>query len=174
MAGDCPEEGLIMHPDDDHGPRAQLSIIDRLLDDEPKNRQEAPLTRAQTVRKAREALRRDLEWLLNTRAFPEEIEEELEHTNASVFTYGVPDFSACSATAAQTRVRLELALQRALELFEPRLSGVTVEAAPPDKGDRGILRFVISGWFHLPPVPLQVSFETRLELTRGQYRVSSE
>jgi type VI secretion system protein ImpF len=163
-----------MHPDDNRETRAQLSIVDRLLDDEPKNRQEAPLTRAQTVRKAREALRRDLEWLLNTRAFPEEIEEELEYTNASMFTYGVPDFSACSATSAQTRQRLERALKRALDLFEPRLSAVTVEASPPDKGDRGILRFLISGWFHLPPAPMQVSFETRLELARGQFRIHGE
>jgi type VI secretion system protein ImpF len=159
-------------PPDDREARPQLSVLDRLLDDEPKHRQEVPLTRAQAVRKAKEALRRDLEWLLNTRAFPEKLEEELECLNASVFTYGLPDFTVASASAAQTRIRLDL--ERALDLFEPRLFDVRVEALGLEKEDKGLLRFVISGWFRMLPAPLEVSFATRLELSRGQYRIDGE
>jgi type VI secretion system protein ImpF len=53
--------------------RPQLSVLDRLLDDEPKKREEVQPTAAQTVRQLKDALRRDLEWLLNTRSYPEEI-----------------------------------------------------------------------------------------------------
>src|SRR3954447_23318001 len=109
---------------DDRQARAQLSVFDRLLDDDPKNRHEVPLTRAQSVRMAKDSLRRDLEWLLNTRSFTEEIEEELEFVSTSVLAYGLPDFTADSPSAAQTRIRLERSLKRALELFEPRLFDV--------------------------------------------------
>ena len=152
--------------------RVQLSVLDRLLDDEPKNTDEAQPTRSQTIARLKDALRRDLEWLLNTRAFPEEIEEELEETGASVFTYGLPDFSSLTAGSLQTKTRLERALQRALEVFEPRLLNVAVKAVDSDeKGEKRIIRFLISGWLHMSPAPLQVSFDTRLQLARGEYRV---
>ena len=57
-----------------NGPDAAvtLSVLDRLIDDDPRTSIEAPLTRAQSVRTLRDVVRRDLEWLLNTRqvAFP--------------------------------------------------------------------------------------------------------
>ena len=44
-----------------------LSVLDRLIDLEPKAAVEAPLTRSQSVRLLKAAVHRDLEWLLNTR-----------------------------------------------------------------------------------------------------------
>lgn len=155
--------------------RVQLSVLDRLLDDEPKNREEAQPTRSQTIARLKDALRRDLEWLLNTRSFPEEIEDELEETSASVFTYGLPDFSSLAAGSKQTKARLERALQRVLDVFEPRLINVTVKAVDgDDKGEKRTIRFLISGWLYMDPAPLQVSFDTRLQVTRGEYRVVGE
>ena len=43
-----------------------LSVLDRLIDRDPKNRSEIPYTRAQSLRELKLALKRDLEWLLNT------------------------------------------------------------------------------------------------------------
>lgn len=155
--------------------RVQLSVLDRLLDDEPKNREEAQPTRSQTIARLKDALRRDLEWLLNTRSFPEEIEDELEETSASVFTYGLPDFSSLAAGSKQTKARLERALQRVLDVFEPRLINVTVKAVDgDDKGEKRTIRFLISGWLYMDPAPLQVSFDTRLQVARGEYRVVGE
>jgi hypothetical protein len=45
-----------------------LSVFDRLIDRDPRNRlAEEAMTRAQSVRELKNALRRDLEWLLNSR-----------------------------------------------------------------------------------------------------------
>ena len=155
--------------------RPQLSVLDRLLDDEPKKREEVQSTAAQTVRQLKDALRRDLEWLLNTRSFPEEIGEELEETGSSVFTYGLPDFSSYSTGSLETRARLERALKQALERFEPRLFNVTVTTVEGQQTvDRRIMRFLIAGWLRMDPAPQQVSFDTRLELARGEYRVAGE
>lgn len=55
-----------MPPVDKEGP-VTLSVLDRLIDSEPERNQEPPLTRSQSLRELRTALRRDLEWLFNTR-----------------------------------------------------------------------------------------------------------
>jgi type VI secretion system protein ImpF len=154
--------------------RTQLSVLDRLLDDKPKEREEPQATTAQTVRQLKAAVRRDLEWLLNTRSFPEELGEELEQVNASIVTYGLPDFSAYAAGSAQARLRLERALRRALETFEPRLVHVTVTTVDTAETDRRVLRFLISGLLRMDPAPEQVSFDTRLELSRGEYKVTGD
>ena len=43
------------------------SLLDRLLDDEPNNNQDAPQARHQVLRELKQSVRRDLENLLNTR-----------------------------------------------------------------------------------------------------------
>jgi type VI secretion system protein ImpF len=53
----------------------QQGILDRLIDLEPLNRQEAPMTRAESLRQLRAAVKRDLEWLLNTTRMPIEVPE---------------------------------------------------------------------------------------------------
>ena len=65
-----------------------VSILDRLLDDDPKRSEEAMPTRAQSLRNLKIGLRRDLEWLLNTRQ-PVEIPNSLE-LQKSVYLYGLP------------------------------------------------------------------------------------
>ena len=73
-----------------------LAVLDRLIDREPENRVEAPLSRAQSVRLLKSAVRRDLEWLLNTRRIADEPEEGFREVNRSLYLYGLPDFSAYS------------------------------------------------------------------------------
>jgi len=64
----------------------QWSVLDRLIDANPDNAVEPPLTWAQSVRELKRGLRRDLEWLLNTRrivvpapAGMTELEQSLYH-----------------------------------------------------------------------------------------------
>ena len=47
------------------------SVLERLIDREPDAKQEAAPTRSQSVRLLKASVRRDLEWLLNTRQNPE-------------------------------------------------------------------------------------------------------
>ena len=57
-------------PPNDSGRAVQLSILDRLTDDEPAARTEAPITREKSLRMLRSAVQRDLEALLNTIRIP--------------------------------------------------------------------------------------------------------
>src|SRR5579883_2349319 len=80
-----------------------ISVFDRLIDDEPKTRTEAPPTRVQSMRELKAALRRDLEWLLNTRQPlypPPDGSEELPR---SLYNYGLPDITSMSVSSIEDR-----------------------------------------------------------------------
>jgi type VI secretion system protein ImpF len=150
-----------------------LSLLDRLTDQEPKNRSEAPPGRAQSLRELRASLRRDLEWLLNSRRTPLEPPDSSTEVTRSVYNYGLPDLSSMSLNSVQDQARLTKLLEIAVAAFEPRLAAVKVTMMPQQGGTR-TLRFVIDGMLRIDPAPEHVSFDTTLELTSGQYAVRGE
>src|SRR2546426_2327746 len=72
-----------------------LSVLDRLLDDEPKSKVEGPLTHSKSLAQLKVAIRRDLENLLNTRCtiepLPESRDRKSTRLNSShlVISYAV-------------------------------------------------------------------------------------
>jgi type VI secretion system protein ImpF len=153
---------------------ATVSVLDRLIDTEPANTYEVSMTRSQSVRAVKTALRRDLEWLLNTRRIAVEPPSSLKETTRSVYMYGLPDLTSFSLAAPKDRTRLLRVLQNAIRLFEPRLANVRI--VPLDQTDPGrhTLSFRIEGLLIMDPAPEHVSFDTVLELTKCEYRVKGE
>ncbi len=152
-----------------------LSVLDRLIDTEPASRAEERLSRAQSVRMMKAAVRRDLEWLLNTRRIFLEPPESLKEVNSSVYVYGLPDFSTFTMASASDQTRLVRQLVSAIKMFEPRLSNVRV--VPIESSDRprtGLqeLRLRIEGLLRMDPSPEPVSFDTVIELKSGVCRLS--
>ena len=94
-----------------------ISALDRLIDLEPDNHMENPLSRSQSVRLLKNAVRRDLEWLLNSKQTLEAL-TGLPHLDASAWSYGLPDLSASSLTSPVDRERLRLAIAAAIRRFE--------------------------------------------------------
>ena len=137
------------------------SVLDRLIDDNPKSNVEPPLTRSQSVRVFKAALRRDLEWLLNARRIITPVPEDCEELARSVYTFGLPDITSMSKDSRESFERLARLIQSAIDVFEPRLTGVTVDLR---EGDSKLLRdvhFVIDGILRLDPMPERVMFDTR-------------
>lgn len=141
------------------------SVLDRLMAVD-----EWPTTRSQSLRYFKDALKRDLEWLLNTRQPP--MPELADYTLAkgSCINYGLPDITAMGLNSASDNRRLRLAIEACLRYFEPRLSGVRVTLDGGDLTDRK-LRFHIAGVMNLDPAPEEISFDTVLELSSGEYKV---
>ena len=149
-----------------------LSVLDRLIDNEPKVSAEAPLHRAESVRQLKSDVRRDLEWLLNSRRIAIEPPESLRDLGRSVYTYGMPDFSFYNIGTAKDQGRLMRVLQNAVKLFEPRLANVRIVPVElQTKGTRRV-RFRIEGLLLMDPAPEHVSFDTVLQLNNGEYKVS--
>ena len=72
------------------------SVFDRLLDYEPTISREPPKSRSKSLEELKQAVRRDLEWLLNTRHRVIDIPETLEETNNSLAAYGLRDLTGIS------------------------------------------------------------------------------
>src|SRR5579864_4573370 len=114
-----------------------LSILDRLTDNDPKTPSaEAPLSRAESVRILRAGVKRDLEWLLNTRRIPDEPGAGLPETEGSLYNFGLPDFSTYAIASPKDQTRLIRGLQIAVKLFEPRL--VNVRIVPVEINPKGL------------------------------------
>lgn len=148
----------------------QQSVLDRLLDADPYSTVEAPQTRSQSIRQLKAALRRDLEWLLNTRQCIEKADGFTE-VRASVFTYGLPDITSIRLESGQDEERLLRAMESAIQLFEPRLANVRVIAVNPLTKRSQELRFHIEGLLLLDPAPELIAFDTTLDVSRGDYEV---
>ncbi|MGA3127063.1 MAG: type VI secretion system baseplate subunit TssE [Candidatus Korobacteraceae bacterium] len=146
------------------------SLLDRLTDDEPASPADPPTTRLQSFRTFKAALRRDLEWLLNTRQTPEPAPAEFRSLSHSLFNYGLPDLVSLSSDSVRDHNLLQHRLQEAVEVFETRLYNVRVIGESSAHGGRS-LRFRIEGLARVDPAPEQVSFDTVLELTSGEYAV---
>lgn len=150
----------------------QRSLLDRLTDEEPYVAAERLPTREASVAALKVAVRRDLEWLLNTRRDLLTLPAELGEARRSMLRYGLPDLSSLPREGGDTGVRLARVVEEALALFEPRLAQVRVTAAvDPGVAWRAELRFTIEGLLRLDPAPERVVFDTVLEVARGEYQV---
>ena len=152
-----------------------LSVLDRLTDNDPKSPSvEAPLTRAESVRALRSGVRRDLEWLLNTRRNPDDPGSTLAETENSLLNYGLPDFSTYAIASPKDQTKLVRVLQAAVKVFEPRLANVRV--VPIEINPKGLrtMRIRIEGLLLMDPAPEHISFDTTLQLTTGDFRVKDE
>lgn len=145
-----------------------LSALDRLMDDDPESQVEVSQTQAHSVRQLKESVRRDLEWLLNTRRVAVPPPDSLKEVNKSVYVYGLPDFSTYRLRDIDKLIKV---LATAIKTFEPRL--VNVKVSPSDANEPGCrtLRLRIDATLMMDPAPEHISFDTVLELTSGEYEV---
>ena len=157
----------------DNEVRITPSVFDRLLDFEPEMTSESPKSRLRSLRELKQSVRRDLEWLLNTRRSPEEVPEDLEEVNKSVAVYGLPDFTGISAKSEAEQKKLVHALETAIKIFEPRFIDVKVTLEPPNNVER-VLHFRIEARLLVDPVPEPVVFDTVLQLGSGAYMVQEK
>jgi len=151
-----------------------LSVLDRLIDREPDRSSEGFVARAQSIRELKAAVRRDLEWLMNTRRIAVEPDEALEEVNRSVYTYGLPDFTSMSLAARHDKVRLLRSLQAAIKTFEPRLANVRIVPLEAPGVKTASLRFRIEALLLMDPAPEQISFDTLLDVTKSEYRIERD
>jgi type VI secretion system protein ImpF len=144
-----------------------VSVLDRLIDLEPGNRMENPLSRSQSVRLLKNAVRRDLEWLLNSRRICDPPDEGLKELNKSAYVYGLPDLSALTMAASGDRNKLVRQILATINLFEPRLANVRlVVVEAPDSAKKDV-RLRVEAMLRMDPVPEPITFDTVIELKSG-------
>jgi type VI secretion system protein ImpF len=152
------------------------SLIDRLVD--PSRDRENPMpetkidsiNRSESFRRYRESVKRDLEWLLNTRQIVDPEAETYVELSKSLYFYGLTDITSLGMHSARDRDHLLRILERTIQKFEPRIASLKVSVEPVVDNSR-MLRFRIDGMLRVDPAPEPVTFNTMLELTSGEYEV---
>ncbi|MGB2622924.1 MAG: type VI secretion system baseplate subunit TssE [Candidatus Acidiferrum sp.] len=160
-------------PDYDANAPLRLPLLDRLLDDEPRIKSEAPMTRSASLAKLKIAVRRDLEALLNTRRTPDVLPEGSVEILRSVYYYGLPDITSMPANFLYEQTKLLQSIETAVKTFEPRLDGVRVSLVPV-AGQTRVLRFVIDGMLRIDPLPEHVVYDASIELTSLEVQISGD
>lgn len=150
------------------------SVLERLIDRDPETAADPPPTRAQSVRQLKASLRRDLEWLLNTRRTPDPAGSEFRETEESVYNFGLPDVTTLNWQSSRDRGKLARMIEQTVSTFEPRLRNIKVTQMPSASGAQHVLRFQIEGLLEMDPAPELISFDTVLQLSSGEYQVKGD
>lgn len=157
-------------PPADYDRAVQQSLLDRLIDVDPDHQVEPHLTRAESLRRLRASVRRDIEWLLNT-VKVNDAPPGLTELKKSLYSYGIPDLASMSLESPQDGQRLLRGLESAIAQFEPRLLNVRVTTSDKITRKRMFIEFHIEALLLIDPLPERLSFDTVFEVARGAYKV---
>lgn len=155
--------------------KLQPCLLDRLTDDEPGKQQESRNQRVMSAKRYRQAVLRDLAWLLNTYANAEHDGlDEFEEIPSSVLNFGVQNVAGMTASSLSVddmRYRLTEALRR----FEPRIIPNTISIVMTDDKEEmsnRSIRFEIRGNLWTQPIPESLFIKTELDLETGKCKLN--
>jgi type VI secretion system protein ImpF len=155
--------------------RLQPSLLDRLTDDEPDQRQETGDKRVLSPQRLRDSVRRDLTWLLNTTNLTAVQElSEYPEVERSTLNFGIPDLAGKTASSVDDGALVRL-LRRAIWDFEPRLLRNTVKVhivVDPDRHNPNAVCFTIEADLWSQPLPLRLYLRTDVNLEDGEAQVT--
>jgi type VI secretion system protein ImpF len=155
--------------------RLQPSLLDRLTDYAPGEKNESREQRVMSLRQLRQNVLRDLSWLLNTTAL-----EALENLSSvpfvshSVLNYGIPALSGSNFSSIDP-VSLTRKMKQAIIDFEPRIlaSSLTIEIfTAGEQMSHKSLSFKIEGDLWAQPLPVHLFIRSDLDLETGEVVVN--
>jgi type VI secretion system protein ImpF len=150
--------------------RLQPSLLDRLTDDQPEQREETRESRVINDAQLRELVRRDLSWLFNTTCLAAVRDlDDFEEVGRSVINYGIPDLAGRTLSGVDAG-RMEKLIREAICDFEPRLLRHTVQlkvVTNKDNFGHNALIFDIEAELWAQPSPIALCLRTEIDLESG-------
>lgn len=155
--------------------RLQPALLDRLTDDDPTSTAEPMEMRVISRARMREAILRDLGWLLNSTFMAgDRVLKNYPQVQRSVINYGLPALSGTTASSLDP-VALEDNVRRSIVNYEPRIlpDSLKVEALMSDRqlDHHNQISFRISGQLWAQPVPLELLLRTDIDLETGAVEI---
>jgi len=159
------------------------SLIDRFLTEDIKGQAQISL---------RDSVRRDLQWLLNTRTLDssEKHISGFEEIISSTINFGTKDYSGMNSGKVSMTDVAEM-VRLAIINFEPRIIPSTLQVSPssasgdPTQGlaqlskkqldnimKKGSFDFVVRGAICADPTPLEFQYKTELSVTEGNFKLT--
>ena len=145
--------------------RVQQPLLDRLIDDAPDQLRDPTLSGADSMAALRNAVRRDLEALLNSRRRWRSWPAHMTQLNTSPIGYGIPDFASGAFSDARRREELRQEIEATIRRFEPRFLSVRVNLLDPQDRLETTLRLRIEAVVQAEPAPEAVTYDTLVDPT---------
>ena len=144
--------------------RAQLPLLDRLVDADPSQRSDSPLSASAAMDAMRVSICNDLEELLNTRRRWRSWDPHLAELDRSLAGFGLPDFASGAFHDPRRREELRTLVETCIRRFEPRIVSLKVTLLEANDKVSGTLRLRIDALLHAEPAPEPIAFDTVVDL----------
>lgn len=153
----------------------QPALLDRLIDNEPHIKEDAPASRLITRSRLRGAVLRDLTWLFNATRLGGEIElAGYDEVQRSVLNFGLPALSGETAASLNT-LQLERSIKQAILDFEPRIMPASLQVGVMVSDvmlhQKNIISIQIRGHLWAQPMPLELLLRTDVNLETGAVQI---
>jgi type VI secretion system protein ImpF len=149
-------------------PITQLSLLDRLDDEEPDRPRDPPPSAAESLMALRRSVCRDVEALLNSRRRWRSWPERYANLAVSPIGYGISDFSSGAFSDPGRRDLLRSEIEQTIRRFEPRLVRVRVSLVESGDPLDATLRLRVDATLHVEPAPEPIVFDTLVDSVTAQ------
>jgi len=149
----------------------ELSVLDRLAEEGGSSRQHGSVAALEDLK---QAVRRDLENLLNTRWRCTVWPPDLEELETSLVNYGIPDVSGANLGSEADKEHFRQIVRQVIQRYEPRLTSVQVQTLKNSDALDRTMRFSIEGMLRARPHPEPVAFSTSVEPTSASVTVEGQ
>ncbi|WP_308364163.1 MULTISPECIES: type VI secretion system baseplate subunit TssE [unclassified Microbulbifer] len=139
--------------------RLLAPVLDRLLESSRNMDLHQP---HQVLKQLREGVRRDLEYLFNTRYRCLSAPETHTHLSNSNINFGLPDLSTINLSSMDSRKRFCREIERTILDFEPRIRSVKVTSQDKMDVEDPSIRFRVEAVLHVNPASEVIVFDSAL------------
>jgi len=139
--------------------RLLAPVLDRLLESSRNMDLHQP---HQVLKQLREGVRRDLEFLFNTRYRCLSAPEDHIHLEHSNINYGLPDLSTINLSSRNSRKRFCREIEKTILDFEPRIRSVKVTTQDKVDVEDPSIRFRVEAVLHVNPAAEVIVFDSAL------------
>jgi type VI secretion system protein ImpF len=153
---------------------AQLPLLDRLVDLDPSESADKPLSSSAALKVLRESVCKDLEELLNTRRRWRSWDPHYTELNQSLAGFGLPDFATGAFSDPRRGEELRHLVEATIRCFEPRLVSVNVTLLENADKFSPTLRLRVEALLKVDPTPEPITFDTFVELDTKNVTVSAK
>jgi type VI secretion system protein ImpF len=153
--------------------RAQLPLLDRLVDADPAESADRPLSSGAAMTALRASVCNDLEELLNTRRRWRSWDPHYTELDRSLVGFGLPDFAAGAFNDPRRREQLRQLVETSIRRFEPRIASLNVTVIESADQLSATLRLRIEALLKAEPAPQPITFDTLVDLDTKNVTISA-
>lgn len=142
-----------------HDKKLLAPVLDRLLE---QNRDSDFSQPHQILKHMRESVRRDLEFLFNSRYRCMSPPSGLVHLEESNINFGLPDLSTLNMSSVDNRKAFCKKIEKSILIYEPRIKSVKVKTADTLDNEDPSIRFRVEAILHCNPVAEMIIFDSSI------------